>query len=73
MKLSTTIMSACLFTLFSATANAACPKGTVLQGGNGPNHHGGKCVAVAAKKAPHTAHAHVEAKQPAAHSKHQHS
>ncbi len=27
----------------------ACPKGTQLQGGTGPNHKGGKCVAVHGK------------------------
>lgn len=66
MKLSTTIISASLFTLISATANAACPKGTTLQGGTGPHHHGGKCVVVAAKKAPH---AHADSSKPA-HSQH---
>lgn len=29
----------------------ACPKGTTLQGGTGPNHKGGKCVAVTKAKA----------------------
>lgn len=37
-------MVAGLFTMLSATA-FACPKGTSLSGGSGPNHKGGKCVA----------------------------
>ncbi|WP_171478561.1 hypothetical protein [Acinetobacter ihumii] len=54
-KISVIILSSSL-ALLSATA-FACPKGTSLQGGTGPNHKGGKCVAVtgtqakAAKKA----------------------
>lgn len=33
-------------TIASLSATAmACPKGTTLQGGTGPNHKGGKCVA----------------------------
>ncbi len=27
----------------------ACPKGTQLQGGTGPHHKGGKCVAMSGK------------------------
>ena len=30
--------------MLSATAFAACPAGTALAGGSGPNHKGGKCV-----------------------------
>ncbi|MDR2061853.1 MAG: hypothetical protein LBQ29_10710, partial [Acinetobacter sp.] len=35
-----TILTAGLFTVLSASA-FACPKGTQLQGGTGPNHKGG--------------------------------
>lgn len=48
-KISAIILSSTL-ALMSATA-FACPKGTSLQGGTGPNHKGGKCVAVAGAKA----------------------
>lgn len=34
-----------LATLLSATA-FACPKGTILSGGTGPKHKGGKCVLI---------------------------
>ena len=44
MKKVATILTAGLFTVLSASA-FACPKGTQLQGGTGPNHKGGKCVA----------------------------
>ncbi|KAF1024366.1 MAG: hypothetical protein GAK29_02598 [Acinetobacter bereziniae] len=40
----TTLLTAGLFTVLSASA-FACPKGTTLVGGTGPNHKGGKCVA----------------------------
>lgn len=52
MKKIATILTAII--LASASANAmACPKGTTLVGGTGPNHKGGKCVkkADAPKKA----------------------
>ena len=45
MKKIATILTAGLFTVLSASA-FACPKGTQLQGGTGPNHKGGKCVVV---------------------------
>ncbi|MBJ8445848.1 hypothetical protein [Acinetobacter bereziniae] len=44
MKKITTLLTAGLFTVLSASA-FACPKGTTLVGGTGPNHKGGKCVA----------------------------
>ena len=44
MKKISTLVVAGLFTMLSATA-FACPKGTSLSGGTGPNHKGGKCVA----------------------------
>ncbi len=44
-----TILTAGLFTVLSASA-FACPKGTQLQGGTGPNHKGGKCVAASVVK-----------------------
>ena len=47
-KISTAIL-ATTFALLSATA-FACPKGTEMQGGTGPHHKGGKCVAVSSKK-----------------------
>lgn len=56
------MISTCLFTLISATANAACPKGTTLQGGSGPHHHGAKCVAIPSKKAPPSQHNHAATK-----------
>ena len=43
MKKISTLVVAGLFTMLSATA-FACPKGTSLSGGTGPNHKGGKCV-----------------------------
>lgn len=58
MKKITTYITAGLFTVLSASA-FACPKGTTLVGGTGPNHKGGKCVpasgAPAATKATTTA------------------
>ncbi|ENV53820.1 hypothetical protein BSN82_07840 [Acinetobacter baylyi] len=51
MKKLTMAVVAGSFALLSATA-FACPKGTQLQGGTGPHHKGGKCVAVAGKPAP---------------------
>jgi len=50
MKKIATILTAGLFTVLSASA-FACPKGTQLQGGTGPNHKGGKCVAAGVVKA----------------------
>ncbi|MCH7353133.1 hypothetical protein MMP61_15565 [Acinetobacter sp. NIPH 1958] len=44
-----TILTAGLFTVLSASA-FACPKGTQIQGGTGPNHKGGKCVATSVVK-----------------------
>lgn len=41
-KITCSVIALCLSTL-SATA-FACPKGTTLQGGEGPHHKGGKCV-----------------------------
>ncbi|KAA8733267.1 hypothetical protein F4V57_08555 [Acinetobacter qingfengensis] len=49
MKKMMTYVVGLTFAALSATA-MACPKGTTLQGGTGPNHKGGKCVAVTAKK-----------------------
>ncbi len=43
MKKISTFIAAGLFTMLSATA-FACPQGTTLTGGSGPNHKGGKCV-----------------------------
>lgn len=41
------LTSAVALTFAVLSANAmACPKGTTLQGGTGPKHKGGKCVAV---------------------------
>ncbi len=45
MKKITTVLTASLFALFSATA-MACPQGTTLTGGKGANHKGGKCVSI---------------------------
>ena len=45
MKKITTYIAATTLTLLSVSA-FACPKGTTLTGGTGPNHKGGKCVAV---------------------------
>ena len=45
MKKITTLLTAGLFSVLSASA-FACPKGTTLTGGTGPNHKGGSCVAV---------------------------
>lgn len=46
------LSTAAALSLAVLSANAiACPKGTTLQGGTGPHHKGGKCVAVMTKKA----------------------
>ena len=45
MKKISTILTAAIFSLLSATA-FACHQGTSLTGGTGANHKGGKCVAV---------------------------
>lgn len=50
MKKITSVLTASLFVLFSATA-MACPQGTTLTGGTGTNHKGGKCVSIANVKA----------------------
>lgn len=62
------VLSITLVSLISATA-MACPKGTTLQGGTGPNHKGGKCMTTpahsnaqhktTAKKATHPAMTHT--------------
>lgn len=44
MKKINTIFTAAIFSMLSATA-FACPKGTTMTDGTGPNHQGGKCVA----------------------------
>lgn len=49
MKKISTLFAAGMFSLLSATA-FACPQGTTLTGGTGPNHKGGKCVAAATVK-----------------------
>ncbi len=40
------VSTAVVFALSAGVANA-CPKGTHLEGGTGPKHKGGKCVAAA--------------------------
>jgi hypothetical protein len=40
------VTTAMAFALTAGLANA-CPKGTHLEGGTGPKHKGGKCVAAA--------------------------
>lgn len=50
MKKVATLLTAGLFSVLSASA-FACPKGTQLQGGTGPNHKGGKCIAAHVVKA----------------------
>ena len=45
MKKLTTILIASIFSMLSATT-FACPKGTTLTGGTGPNHKGGTCVPI---------------------------
>jgi hypothetical protein len=45
MKKLSTLIAASVLTALSATA-FACPQGTALTGGTGPNHSGGKCVTV---------------------------
>lgn len=50
MKKLSTILTAGVLAMLSVSA-FACPKGTQLQGGTGPNHKGGKCVAVHGKTA----------------------
>jgi hypothetical protein len=44
MKKLSTILTAGVLAMLSVSA-FACPKGTQLQGGTGPHHKGGKCVA----------------------------
>ncbi|NUF33114.1 hypothetical protein HUN19_03885 [Acinetobacter oleivorans] len=48
MKKLSTIITAGVLAMLSVSA-FACPKGTQLQGGTGPNHKGGKCVAAHGK------------------------
>ncbi len=48
MKFLTAITATTLLTV--GTAAMACPAGTTLVGGTGPNHKGGNCVAVHLKK-----------------------
>jgi hypothetical protein len=45
------IVIVALLGLFAANMAFACPKGTHLEGGTGPNHKGGKCVASSDAKA----------------------
>lgn len=49
MKKIGSLVTATLFTVLSAST-FACPKGTTLQGGTGPHHKGGTCVAVKTAK-----------------------
>ncbi|WP_343594738.1 hypothetical protein [Acinetobacter sp.] len=45
------LTSIAVISLAVVSANAmACPKGSSLQGGTGPHHKGGKCVASVMKK-----------------------
>lgn len=46
MKKLVIVTTAIVFALTAGIANA-CPKGTHLEGGTGPKHKGGKCVAAA--------------------------
>ncbi|WP_410565590.1 hypothetical protein [Acinetobacter sp. H1(2024)] len=48
MKKLSTILTAGVLAMLSVSA-FACPKGTQLQGGTGPHHKGGKCVAISGK------------------------
>ncbi|WP_127491513.1 hypothetical protein [Acinetobacter calcoaceticus] len=48
MKKLSIILTAGVLAMLSVSA-FACPKGTQLQGGTGPNHKGGKCVAAHGK------------------------
>jgi hypothetical protein len=50
-KLFVVVSTAIAFVLTAGVANA-CPKGTHLEGGTGPNHKGGKCVAMTGKATP---------------------
>jgi hypothetical protein len=50
-KLLVVVSTAIAFVLTAGVANA-CPKGTHLEGGTGPNHKGGKCVAMTGKATP---------------------
>ena len=47
------VISYTLATLFAACSVTAmaCPQGTTLQGGTGPNHKGGKCVLMSKSQA----------------------
>ncbi len=49
MKKITRLLSVGFISFISVTA-MACPKGTTLTGGTGPNHKGGTCVPVNAQK-----------------------
>lgn len=57
------ILSVSLISLVSATA-IACPKGTTLQGGTGPNHKGGHCVTTSKNKMPMQANTVNQNKRP---------
>jgi flagellar hook-basal body complex protein FliE len=64
MKKLSTIFTAAIFTMLSATA-FACPKGMTMTGGTGPNHKGGTCVTTKEAKK-HAATQHEKSKAHAA-------
>ena len=63
MKKLSTIFTAAIFTMLSATA-FACPKGMTMTGGTGPNHKGGTCVTIKEAKK-HAAKEHSNMIKPA--------
>lgn len=65
MKLKSLHVALMGLTLAASGTAMACPKGTTLVGGTGPNHKGGKCVVVKNGKAVHTT-AKTHHKAPAA-------
>lgn len=58
------VSTAIAFALTAGVANA-CPKGTHLEGGTGPKHKGGKCVAAAPATAPAPMAMKMDSKAPA--------
>ncbi len=58
------VVSSALALALASGAASACPKGKHMEGGTGPHHKGGKCVAMA-KAAPAAAPA-AAASMPAA-------
>ncbi len=60
------VVSTAIAFALTAGAASACPKGTHLEGGTGPKHKGGKCVAAAPAAAPAPMAMKMDANKPMA-------